>query len=141
MIIQMLLIMIYGVWVDKSQMHHKPLLLSLVISGLGLGLFAFASHITAMLFAAQTLKRTGFMLYMGTVFPRVHQSLVDRQWPLLDAGIIHHMQVGFWEVITLCIMASFIAVFGIAALPYTLIACAVGSFISYKGMEKVKNTT
>ena len=137
MIAQTVIITLYGIWVDKSHANQRPLILALVVHSVGLILFSVSSFAIGLLFVAQTLQRTGFMLYMGVVFPRVHQSLVNRKWPLLDAGAVHHMQITFCEVMTLIIMAIMVSLYDASILPLLLFICIGGSVVTYKGIKAV----
>lgn len=134
--VQMLILIMQGIWVDKTS-SYEPLNFAISIHSLGLLIYAFFAFGKLGLFFADTLQRTGLLLFFGAIFPRIHAYILRRQDPVLSFGATWHMAICFWEFITLNIMALIVFIFGAAALPYCLLICAVGSFAGYLYCKKL----
>ncbi len=128
-IAQMGILILQGLWVDKTQ-SDSPLRLAIAVHSAGLFVYALFAAGKATFLIADTLQRTGLLMYFGTIFPRVHKAINAKRLPLLSFGAIFHMAICFWELIVLSIMAYAIYIHGATALPYCLLVCAAGSFIS-----------
>lgn len=129
-LVQAVIVILHGIWVDKTP-TNAPLRMAISMHSLGLIIYAFfASGKLSFLFA-DSLQRTGLLLFFGTLFPRVHKTLADNNIPVLQFGAVWHMGICFWELITLSLMALAIYMVGEPALKYCMLVCAFGSFFSY----------
>jgi MFS family permease len=129
-LIQSLVILLQGIWVDKSK-TNAPLRFAISTHAFGLIIYSLPFVTKWGLFVGDAFQRTGLMLFFGSLFPRIHNHIVKEKMPLLSFGARFHMAICFWEFITLSIMAWFIYLFGKSALSYCLVVCALGGFLSY----------
>ena len=126
----------YGV--DKTS-SHAPLRLAISIHSLGVLIYALFATGKLSFFLADTLQRTGLLMFFGTIFPRVHKAVIDNKTPVLSFGAVWHMSICFWEFVVLSLMAYAVYIFGSAALSYCLLVCSVGAFASYIYCKKLVN--
>ncbi len=134
--VQIIILLLQGIWVDKTS-GHSPLRLAVSIHSLGMLTYAFFASSKFSFFFADTLQRTGLLMFFGTIFPRIHKSIKDNRLSVLSFGAVWHMAICFWEFIVLNIMALAAFIFGNAALPYCLLACSLGAFVSYIYCKKL----
>ncbi len=134
---QAILFLIHGHWVDKTT-TMAPLRFACLINAIGLLIYGFLANIKIMLFFADTLQRTGFLMFTGTLFPRLHKDILSHKKPLVPFGAALHMAICFWEFVTLGILATGLFIFGEKLLPYCMLLCAFGGFIAYIYGKKLK---
>jgi len=108
--VQVVILLLHGIWVDKTT-NHSPLRFALMTHSLGLLVYSFISSGKFGLFFADTMQRTGLLMFFGAIFPRVHKSIIDNKKPVLSFGAIWHMSICFWEFIVLNIMALVIPIY------------------------------
>lgn len=128
--VQLVILILQGIWVDKTA-SHSPLRFAVSMHSLGILIYAFFATGKLSFFLADTLQRTGLLMFFGTIFPRVHKTVTDNKTPVLSFGAVWHMAICFWEFVVLNIMALAVYIFGETALSYCLLVCAIGAFISY----------
>lgn len=134
-LLQAIILFLQGIWVDKTK-TNAPLRFALSTHAAGMLIYCLpASKIS--LFIGDTFQRTGLMLFFGSLFPRVHNHILDKKTPLLSFGALFHMAICFWEFVILSIMAFAVYIYGEPALKYCLITCALGGFINYYYCHKM----
>ncbi|NQZ14963.1 MAG: MFS transporter [Alphaproteobacteria bacterium] len=128
--VQLVILIMQGIWVDKTS-SHSPLRIALLTHSIGMLFYIFFATNKLGLFLGDTLQRMGLLMFFGTIFPRVHKTVTDHKIPLLSFGAVWHMAICFWELIVLSLMALAVFIIGAKALSYCLLICAIGSFASY----------